>query len=122
MKDVEKQGVAPKGVAIDPVDEIIGSRLRLAREGAGLTSEECAAIAGVHKSTYSRYETGTRGILNNVRALNALCKRLNVSADVIIFGRMPRATVPRYVNEILERYPERGLSWPRPMLRQVAAA
>lgn len=119
---MEKQSVGQKGTAIDPVDEIIGARLRLAREGAGLTSEECAIIAGVHKSTYSRYETGTRGVLNNVRALNALCKRLNVSADVIIFGRLPRATVPRYVTEILERYPERSSGWPRPMLRQVAAA
>lgn len=60
----------------------IGKRLRLVREHRGLDQPAVRAIVGVAASTYSHWETGKT--YPTIDQLVALCRGLNVSADVLL--------------------------------------
>jgi hypothetical protein len=99
----------------------------MAREQAGMTLGEVATLVGVSKAAWSRYEKGGavreggRGILSNPRAFGIFLQRVNAPADVILFGRMPRAVVPPWVHEIVRQYPGGEHSGP-PQIRELVAA
>ena len=99
---------------VGPFEKAIGARLALARQWAGMTRPECARLVGVHPSAWARYESGHRGILYNAEGLGRFCQRVNVPADVILFGRLPRATVPLFVANILDGVPPSASPLPEP--------
>lgn len=56
-------------------------RVRELREDADLTQKQIADILGMHKTTYTRYESGEREIPLRVAAL--LAKHYGVSLDYL---------------------------------------
>lgn len=123
----EDQRLSPGPPERDGFSSDIGARLRMAREQSGMTLREVSSLVRVSKAAWSRYEKGGavrqggRGILSNPRALDIFCQRVNVPADVILFGRLPRAVVPPWVHQIIDQHPGRDQSGPQP-IRELAAA
>lgn len=72
----------------------VGMRLRVARQGRGLTLEELAAAAGMSASTLSRLESGKRQA--SLELLLPLTRRLGMSLDDLVFveQRDPRVRRP----------------------------
>jgi transcriptional regulator with XRE-family HTH domain len=73
-----------------------GARLRHALESRELTMNAAARLAGVRASAMSDFCSGAR--LPPLRALVRLCRRLDISADWLLFGRdvpvRPRPVLP----------------------------
>lgn len=63
-------------------NEILGARLRFARENAGLTQKELSDRLNIHPRNYSRYESGVSFPSGDV--LVRLCKVLNVTSDFLL--------------------------------------
>jgi transcriptional regulator with XRE-family HTH domain len=63
---------------------LIGKRIALLRQKHNLSQEQVAEYLGVHRTTYSHYETGRTDIDNNSIVL--LAKKYNVSIDYL-FGQ-----------------------------------
>lgn len=62
----------------------IGSRIKEARESAGLTQERFAELIGMGTKNVSAVERGTVGI--SLSSLKKICRILSVSSDQILFG------------------------------------
>lgn len=75
----------------------VGMRLRVARQGQGLTLEELAADAGMSASTLSRLESGKRQA--NLELLLPLTRRLGISLDDLVFVERRDPRVRRAVVE-----------------------
>lgn len=60
----------------------LGARLAAAREAAGLVQDDAAAIAGVHKQTWSKWERGVQQ--PDCASLFRICKAMRVSADHLL--------------------------------------
>lgn len=67
---------------VDPVDEVVRSRLRAVRQHLGWSLDELAAKSGVGASTISRIETGHRSVSFDV--LIPLARELDVSIDELV--------------------------------------
>lgn len=63
----------------------MGSNIRTARMRADLTQEKLAEIIGVTPQYLSDLERGLVG--TSIPTLVKICRKLNVSADFILFGR-----------------------------------
>lgn len=61
--------------------KLIGQRLASVREAASMRQEDAAAVLGLSQPTYSRIETGTRGL--KADELITLADRLGVRAAAI---------------------------------------
>jgi transcriptional regulator with XRE-family HTH domain len=64
----------------------IGERLRLTREALELKPGEFAGGAGIAKSTYSQWESGTR--LPDLQFAMRLCDRYGLTLDWIYLGHL----------------------------------
>lgn len=62
----------------------IGSRIKLAREAAGLTQEKFAELVSLATKNVSDIERGVVGI--SIGTLLRICEVLAVSSDTILFG------------------------------------
>lgn len=62
----------------------IGSRIKQAREAAGLTQERFAELIGMGTKNVSAIERGAVGV--SLSALQRICQVLSVSSDDILFG------------------------------------
>lgn len=69
----------------------LGSRIRQARDRAGLTQEQLAERIGVSRTAVARYESGE--IEPKLHNLAAIALALNVSADELL-GIRPVSSVP----------------------------
>ena len=61
---------------------LLGNRIRLAREQAGLTQEELAGLIGTSRTAIARYESGE--IEPKIRNLISLAEHLDVSSDYLL--------------------------------------
>lgn len=96
----------------------IGSRVKRARESAGLTQERLAELTDVTAQYLSGVERGTVGL--SVPVVLRLCSILHVSSDFLLLGSVERSDVTdiiarlsllpaehiENVKEILNRYME----------------
>lgn len=78
---------------------IIGERLKDARERMGLTQDQLAAQAGVHRLTVVKLESGARDTAGSDN-LARLADALGVSVDYLL-GRMERSSIEPFVVEYL---------------------
>ena len=60
----------------------LGNRIRKAREQAGFTQEELAALIGISRTAIARYESGD--IEPKLKNLIAIAEQLNVSCDYLL--------------------------------------
>ena len=60
------------------------SRIRRAREQAGLSQEEMAEALGVGRTTYINFETGRSRLFH--RLLEPMAERLGLSLEELLFG------------------------------------
>ena len=60
-----------------------GTRVRLARQHAGLSQEQLARAAGVSVGTVARIEQGVTSSLTT-RSLEGMCKALGVTSDYLL--------------------------------------
>ncbi len=60
----------------------LGNRIRKAREHAGFTQEELAALIGISRTAIARYESGD--IEPKLRNLIAIADQLHVSCDYLL--------------------------------------
>lgn len=96
----------------------IGSRIRRARETAGLTQEKFAELIGMGTKNVSAIERGAVGV--SLFALQTICRVLSVSSDEILFesnrkndvqiltSRLKRLSPPQFeiVNDIVNKLME----------------
>ena len=66
------------------LQEVLAGELRVARARVGLTQEELADAAGLHRTTANRLLVGTRKV--DVQQLLDLAKALNTTAGEILDG------------------------------------
>ena len=60
------------------------TRIRRAREQAGLSQSEMAEELGVGRTTYINFETGRTRLFNPL--LDSMAERLGISVDELLFG------------------------------------
>lgn len=65
----------------------VGRRLKEARKTLGLLQEEIAAHFGIHRTSYSKCETGEN--FPSFPALINLCHRFDISLDWLLGGKGP---------------------------------
>ena len=82
----------------------IGSRIRLAREAAGLTQEKFAELVSLASKNVSDIERGVVGI--SVGTLLRICEILHVSSDKILFGESAGNDVEELVLRLKKLSPE----------------
>lgn len=68
----------------------IGSRIRLQREGLGLTQEQLGEACDLSTSFVGHIERGSRKL--SVESLYKIADVLNVSTDYLLLGRMTQET------------------------------
>jgi transcriptional regulator with XRE-family HTH domain len=66
------------------MDAKIGFRLKLVRKTLGVTQLQFASVAGIPRSTYTKYELGRN--IPKVVYLNCICDRYNINQDWLIGG------------------------------------
>ncbi|MCQ2463454.1 MAG: helix-turn-helix domain-containing protein [Clostridia bacterium] len=69
----------------DDIKLEIGERVRKIRTDIGLSREQLSEMLGISSLFLGYIECGQRGM--SITTLCNLCKKLNVSADYILFGR-----------------------------------
>ena len=69
---------------MNEVKKSVGKRIARLRNDAGLTQSKLAEMIGIHEKNLSSIELGKYGV--SMETLIALCEKLNVSADYILFG------------------------------------
>ena len=62
----------------------VGSRIREAREAAGLTQERFAELIGISPQNVSCVERGLAGV--SLTVLRRMCEILRVSSDLLLMG------------------------------------
>ena len=67
------------------LDQEIGTRIRIAREAAGLTQERLAELVDVKTQHISDIERGKKG--TTVQSLKRICNELHITSDYLIFGK-----------------------------------
>lgn len=67
---------------------VIGKRLRAARTAARMTQDDVAAEVGRTRQAVSLWEVGSTS--PTVPELRRLCALYGVSADLVLFGEVPR--------------------------------
>ena len=98
------------------INIFVGDRIRMAREGAGLTQEEFGELVLIGPKNVSDIERGMAGI--SVSTLKRICEKMSISSDRLLFGdrefneldylaerlgRLPRwqfAAVESFLNQI----------------------
>jgi transcriptional regulator with XRE-family HTH domain len=81
----------PEGGAAGVVDwQAVGTRLKRAREAAGLTQEQAAKRAGVHWTSLSRWENGKPMRVGDLRQIAAAYE---ADVDRLLYGE-PRPVAP----------------------------
>lgn len=78
---------------------IIGERIKDARERLGVTQDQLAVQAGVHRLTVVKLESGARDTASS-DILQRLADVLGVSVDYLL-GRMERAAIEPFIAEYL---------------------
>lgn len=68
----------------------VGSRIRKAREGCGLTLHELARLSGISASALSLIETGKRDL--RVTSLCRIADALRIAAGDLVEDRTPEVT------------------------------
>lgn len=68
-----------------PDNQEFGKNLRITRECKQISQTELASISGIHPNAISHFEGGRRQ--PNLKNLVRLSKALNVSTDLLIFGK-----------------------------------
>ncbi|MCL1903769.1 MAG: helix-turn-helix domain-containing protein [Oscillospiraceae bacterium] len=73
--------------SIDDIQEQIeiAGRLRMLRNARGFTQKEMAEALNMSYHTYVKLENASHGL--TTKNIMKLCKFLNVSADMLLFGR-----------------------------------
>ena len=64
------------------IRRVIGKRIAIARNAAGINQDELADAVGVHKQTISRWENGKRA--PNGEEIRLIAKITNCSADFVL--------------------------------------
>ena len=83
---------------------LLGSRIRDAREAAGLTQERFAEIVSFAPKNVSDIERGVVGI--SIEALIRICENLSISADDILFGSRDKNQVEHITERLANLSPE----------------
>lgn len=73
---------------MNKTDQEIGERIRAARQARGLSQSELGRRMGMCPQVVSRWETGVASPL--ACNLKALCEALEISADALLFGKVPK--------------------------------
>ena len=63
------------------------TRIRQARENAGLSQEKMAEELGVSRTTYVNFETGRSRLFNPL--LDSMAERIGISTEELLFGPRP---------------------------------
>ncbi|MFA6925359.1 MAG: helix-turn-helix transcriptional regulator [Bacteroidales bacterium] len=68
----------------------IGENIKILREEKGLTQQQIAELIGMHRSNYSKIESGQREL--SVNSLNKIAKHFGITLDVLVNmeGRVPK--------------------------------
>lgn len=82
----------------------IGNRIKLAREGAGLTQDQFSELIGMGSKSVSAFERGTVGV--SLPALQRICKILSISSDSILFESLPENDVQAMTQRLKRLPPE----------------
>lgn len=89
--------------AIDIVYEQCLNRLRLAREGLGLTQDAASEMAGLNSNVIGGYETGSSMI--RLHTFLRLCDVYNVDPAYILTGKrgkLPKAKIDKHFADLTE--------------------
>lgn len=62
--------------------EHVGKNIKKIREDKGLTQQTIADLISMHRSNYSRVETGDRDL--SIEAINKIAKYFNISIDQLV--------------------------------------
>lgn len=62
--------------------EHVGKNIKKIREDKGLTQQAIADLISMHRSNYSRVETGDRDL--SIEAINKIAKYFNISIDQLV--------------------------------------
>lgn len=89
---------------MNEVKKSVGKRIARLRNDAGLTQSKLAEMIGIHEKNLSSIELGKYGV--SMETLIALCEKLNVSADYILFGEKERNTNTPLQNLVAKLNPE----------------
>ena len=68
---------------MQPIGQLIGTRIRQKRKALGMTQEQLEAISGVQQGSISRIESGI-ALDVNASTLFGFAKALHVSADYLL--------------------------------------
>lgn len=71
---------------------LIGNRIKQLRNKLELTQESLAEACGLDTSTIQKIEAGDRSM--KISTLIPICRQTGVSADYILFGKIPSSTKP----------------------------
>lgn len=91
---------------------VVGDRIRTFREKSGLSQDELAELASIHRVTLARYESGK--VDPGAQALARIADALGVSADALLgrndpnnepLTRAPRTPEARIVSAGMDRMP-----------------
>lgn len=82
----------------------IGSRIRQAREAAGLTQERLGELVPMGPQNVSDVERGMVGV--SLTALKRICQILGVSSDALLFGDTPENSATGLVRRLSRLTPE----------------
>ena len=82
------------------INILIGNKIRIARERAGLTQQQFGDLVSLGVKNVSDIERGVSGI--TVATLKRICEKLSISSDEILFHDRELNNV-EYISEKLER-------------------
>lgn len=94
---------------------VVGDRIREYREKCGLSQDELAELASIHRVTLARYESGK--IDPGSQALARIANALGVSMDVLAgrsteadmpFIKLPRTPEARIVSAGMDKMPQKA--------------
>lgn len=85
------------------INVLLGERIRIAREKAGLTQEQFGALVSLGSKNVSDIERGLVGI--SISTLKRICEKLPVSSDQLLFGER-ESSEAAYLTERLKLLPK----------------